>query len=125
MNYYEDDPLKMIVAHGNYWVVNWEIVQHFGRFDDAIILAYLCSQQKYHSVYNYDYLEKHEGMFYCTAQTMREQTTIEPRRQRDAINNLIDMGLIEMKYKGIPKKRHFKVNMEGMLDFFIQSKDED
>lgn len=112
------DAQSTLVNGGNYWVVNWKIVEACKGLDEAVILAYLCSKQSY-------WLKKggldNEGMFYCTIPQMSEETTIESRRQKKAIDMLKKYGLVTVKNKGIPYKRYFRVEvnkLKAQLDYF-------
>ena len=50
-----------------------------------------------------------EGFFYATALDIQESTTFTKRQQMPAISKLVEIGLIETKNAGIPKKKYFKV----------------
>lgn len=50
-----------------------------------------------------------EGFFYATALDIQESTTFTKRQQMPAISRLVEIGLIETKNAGIPKKKYFKV----------------
>lgn len=50
-----------------------------------------------------------EGMFFCTVVDLEYSTTLSKKQQLKAIKALEGIGLIEMKLKGLPAKRHFKI----------------
>lgn len=104
-----DAGLKAIAETGSYWMVNWKMVQYFKGFDEAIMLAYLCSMQ--------NAFGNSDGIFYRTIPSVQKDTFLDGRRQRKAINNLLELGLIESDNFGMPKKRHFVVIPDNIADF--------
>ena len=111
-----NDALDVLSSAGDYWIVNWRLVQACGGFEEAVIVAYLSSMQNY-------WIERHQldsdGMFFCTVNTMRQQTTIEARKQRKVLKRLQGMGIITMKNKGIPAKRYLRVNADVLEDTLL------
>ena len=108
------DALKELQKAKNYWMVNWRMVQKLGSLEEAVILGYLCSMQDYWSKRG----KLLEGKwFFCTTDEMRKQTTIEPRKQREAIKRLESYGFIETSLKGkTPKTRHFHVSADKIRE---------
>lgn len=117
----EQDALEMLLEARHYWPINWLIVRHFNSLEEAIILGYLCSMQDYWTKRNQ---LKNGKWFYCTKKDMQESTSIGFRRQRIAIDNLKELGLIEEKKmpasKGaISPTRHFHVNAIRIKELLI------
>jgi hypothetical protein len=112
----QDDVLSILQENGCYWMVNWKMVQFFQSFEEAVILAYLCSLQSYWTTHKQ---LKYGGYFYCTVETMREQTTIEPRKQKKAIRNLQSLELVNCIYKDLPQKRYFKINTPKLKQLLV------
>ena len=113
------DALELLAEAGNYWMVNYDIVQYFQSYEEAIILGFLCSKQRYWTKHNQ---LKDGKWFFCTREKMREETLIEPRRQKEAINNLVALKLIETENKGQPQKRYFHVNEQIIQKLLIDGK---
>lgn len=122
------DALKLLSSAGDYWIVNWKLVQYINDPDngfkekvkgsegleESIILGYLASKQRYWA--DRGKLTS-DGFFYCSVKSMQMDTTIEVRKQRKAIHNLEKMKLIELKpirEKGVETKRYFKINTEQL-----------
>mgnify|MGYP006277558131 FL=1 len=106
--------LDLIKSDG-YITVSKELARKIG-LQETILLSELISQHKYFKQRNE--LDK-EGYFYCTVDKMEKQTTISKKTQTRKINNLVEMGLIEKKLKGLPAKRHFNINEQKILDLFL------
>ncbi len=73
------------------------------------------------SEYNY-YKSKEtlteDGFFYSTVEHLENETCLSGHEQRKAINLLIELKILFVVSKGIPAKRHFKINFEGIADLF-------
>ena len=48
------------------------------------------------------------GWFFSTVENMYCQTGLSKHQQLKACNELVDYGIIKVKYQGLPKKRYFK-----------------
>ena len=65
----------------------------------------------------YTYWKDREGLqqggwFYSTIENMCYNTGLSKHQQLTACKELMDYGIIKMKYHGMPKKRYFKFNNE-------------
>lgn len=61
------------------------------------------------SYYFYNGMLDDEGFFYATAIDIQESTTFTTRQQVPAIKKLVEIGLIQTKYAGIPAKKYYKI----------------
>src|SRR6056297_3255667 len=112
--------LDLIKADG-YITVSKELAREIG-LQESIILSELISQYEYFKKENR--LDKN-NYFYCTVDKMKKNTTISKKTQTRKINNLINLGLIEKKVKGLPAKRHFKINEKEILNLFFDKNTDD
>ena len=96
-----------LIANNNFIIINKEIANIIG-LDEAIILGELASE--------YNYWEKNEkldnGYFFSTIENIEKNTTLKEKRQRIAFNKLKELGIIDIKIKGMPAKRYIKINEE-------------
>lgn len=73
------------------------------------------------SEYNY-YKDKEtltpDGYFYSTVEHLENETCLSGHEQRKAISILTDLSVLKVVSKGIPAKRHFKINFEGIARLF-------
>ena len=61
----------------------------------------------------YNYWKEHNGLqqggwFFSTIENMYYNTGLSKHQQLAACKELVDYGIIKMKYHGMPKKRYFK-----------------
>lgn len=109
-----------LIATRNFIPVNKDLIKAFG-LEEAIILGELASE--------YNYFEQkgeisEDGYFYSTADNVEENTTLKEKRQRNALNNLKEKGIIDVKLKGIPAKRYIKINGEKLLPILLNNNGE-
>ena len=73
------------------------------------------------SEYNY-YRDKStltdDGYFYSTVEHLENETCLSGHEQRKAINTLAELNILTIVSKGIPAKRHFKINFESISNLF-------
>ena len=73
------------------------------------------------SEYNY-YKDKgtltEDGYFYSTVEHLENETCLSGHEQRKAINTLAELNVLVVVSKGIPAKRHFKINFESIAKLF-------
>ena len=93
-----------LISNNNFITLNKDLIKAIG-LEEAILLGELASE--------YDYWnrkgELDEGFFYSTIENIEKNTTLSVHKQRKALNNLKEKGLIEIKVKGIPAKRYIKI----------------
>lgn len=107
-----------LLASSGFITVNKYLIKTLG-LDEAVIFGELCSKYDYRATRGE--LDNDE-CFYCTVEDLEENTALGERRQRKAINNLVEIGLIKQATKGLPRKRFFKINENAVLAIFsVQS----
>ncbi|MDR7856101.1 hypothetical protein [Tissierella sp.] len=85
--------------------VNKNLIQAIG-LNEAVLYCELLSRYFYFEARQ---LLDDEGCFYNTQYDLQAGTGLGEKAQRTAINNLKSLGLIEVKRKGMPAKRYFKI----------------
>ena len=105
--------ILQFIATRNFIVVNKELMHALG-LEEAILLGELCSE--------YDFWEKQgrleDGFFYSTVENIEENTTLSDYQQRKYLNKLCDLGIIEIKIKGMPAKRFIRIREEEVFKIF-------
>lgn len=99
-----------LLASSSFITVNKDLIKAVG-IEAALLFGELASEYSYWSDQNDDY-------FYSTVENLEEKTTLNDYQQRKAIKVLKDKGLIEVKIKGVPAKRYFKINDNAVLKIF-------
>ena len=82
------------------------MLAHAIGMTETIIYSALISKQTY---YSQNGMLHEGGWFYSTICDLQESTTYGAKAQKTAINHLVDYGLIECEYKGMPAKRFFRI----------------
>lgn len=59
-----------------------------------------------------------DGYFYSTVEHLENETCLSGHEQRKAINTLAELNILVVVSKGIPAKRHFKINFESISKLF-------
>lgn len=92
----------------NYISVSRSLVSKFG-LHAAVMIGELASEARYWSGKG----ELDDGWFYSTMENVENATGLSEHFQRQAVKCLVEAKLIEVAYKGLPRKRYFRVN--GMM----------
>ena len=81
------------------------------NLNTAVMLSEIYSEYKYWEDRNE--LQK-GGWFYSTVENMAYNTGLSKHQQLVACKELVEYGVVKIKYHGMPKKRYFKLNMSAM-----------
>lgn len=108
--------LELLRADGSI-TVNKNLIQAIG-LNEAVLYCELLSRYFY---FESRFLLDEEGCFYNTQYDLQAGTGLGEKAQRTAINNLKSLGLIDVKRKGMPAKRYFKINLdENKISFLLK-----
>lgn len=99
-----------LIAHDNFIVVNRDLIAILG-LDSAVLLSELASEFNYWEINGRD----EDGWFYSTHDNIQKNIGMKSDKQARCVKHLAAMGLIEIKQKGMPAKRHFKINESEIL----------
>lgn len=92
-------------------VVNKKLAHAIG-LDAAVMYSELLSKHYYFEARQ---MLDETGAFFNTVEDMNDDTTLNSRSQRLAINTLTECGLIEYEVKGMPRKRFFRIVFDESL----------
>ena len=81
------------------------------NLNTAVMLSEIYSEYKYWE--DRDELQK-GGWFYSTVENMAYNTGLSKHQQLCATKELVEYGVVKIKYHGMPKKRYFKLNMSAL-----------
>jgi hypothetical protein len=96
---------KQFLLSSNYWVINKNMLNELG-LDATFILSALAEAE--------NILADSDGWFYQTIETLENQTTLSRHKQEQAIKILKDKNILLCEIRGIPPKRHFKINYQNI-----------
>lgn len=105
--------ILQLLASDSYITVNKYLINALG-LEESIIFGELASE------YNYWFTKEElkDGYFYSTIENMQEKTTLSPHKQRKALKNLEEAGLINVKVQGMPATRYIKINYDAVVKIF-------
>ena len=102
--------ILQLLASSSFITLNKNVIKGVG-LEEALLLGELCSE--------YDYWIKREelqdGYFFSTVENIEENTTLNDYKQRKALKTLQQLKIVDVKVKGLPAKRYFKINEEQLL----------
>lgn len=99
-----------LLATDSFITVNRYIAQAVG-LEAAVMLGELASEHQYHASRG----QLEDGYFYSTLDNIEEKTTLTRKKQDKAIKALTEKGIIDVKVKGCPPKRYFKINQFAVM----------
>lgn len=109
-----EDSIVNILANDNYIIVNRSLIKELG-LKETIILGELASEYNYYKKTNE--LDE-DGYFYSTIENIENNTSLSSYEQKKCLDNLSKRGLIDVILKGIPAKRHIKINTSQIINLF-------
>lgn len=112
-----EDSIINLLANDNYIIVNRSLIKQLG-LKETIILGELASEYNY---YKKNDLLDEEGYFYSTIENIQENTTLSAYEQKRCLDNLNKRNMVNVIIKGIPAKRHIKINSEQLLNLFANN----
>lgn len=108
--------LVSMFASNNWLSINRDLMKVLG-LKTTVLLGELCSE--------YDYWEREgklvDGMFYCSIEHLEDKTTLSRYEQTVSINQLKELGILDVVLKGVPATRYFKFNKSQFVNF-LQSR---
>ena len=103
---------------GNYIAVNRSLVRAYG-LNVAVIVGELASEAKYWKRKG----QLKDGWFFSTVENIERATGLNSYYQRDAIKRLQELGFVETEYKGLPRKRYFRLNCMTIIQAIAEIED--
>lgn len=102
--------LELLRANGSI-IINKKLAHSIG-IDAAVMYSELLSKLQYFSGKGQ---LTNDGFFFNTVENMEKDTTLTKYQQKKAIQKLVDIKLIQHENRGLPQKRHFKVNEDESI----------
>jgi len=102
--------ILQLLSSSSFITLNKNVIKAVG-LEESLLLGELCSE--------YDYWIKREelqdGYFFSTVENIEENTTLNDYKQRKALKTLQQLKIVDVKVKGLPAKRYFKINEEQLI----------
>lgn len=108
---YEPLSFFQIINPDNSMTFNRFIAHAIGATETVIYFA-LISKMTY---YQKKGMLDDDGFFYATALDIQESTTYTKRIQMSSLKRLEEIGLIDTKYDGLPRRKYYKINNDQDL----------
>ena len=105
---------------GNYIAANRTLIKAFG-LHVAVIIGELASEARFWKKEG----KLEDGWFFSTVENIENATGLNSYYQRDAIKQLQGLGFIETKYKGLPRKRYFRINGMAIIQTIAEIEEEE
>lgn len=105
---------------GNYIAANRSLIKAFG-LHASVIIGELASEARFWKREG----KLHDGWFFSTVENIEEATGLNAYYQRDAIKQLQELGFIETKYMGLPRKRYFRINGMKIIQTIAEIKEQE
>ena len=112
-----EDSIINVLANDNFIVVNRSLIKILG-LKETIILGELASEYNYYK--NNELLDEN-GYFYSTIENIENNTTLSSYEQKKCLDNLSNRGIVSVVLKGIPAKRHIKINTLPIINLFANN----
>jgi len=104
------NPLLDFLRSDGSIIVNKKLAHAIG-LHEAILFSELISKHYYFE--SRGMLEN--GYFYNTGDNLFVDTTLTPKQQRSALKNLEKKNLVKTYIRGIPAKKHFKIQQDSQI----------
>jgi len=89
-----------------------KLAQAFGGVKEAIFLCQM--------LYWYGKQKDKDGWIYKTQEEIKEETGLSRYEQENARKNLRRLGILQEKFKGIPRRLYFKINLDKVNELWIE-----
>lgn len=106
-----------LIANDNFIVVNKSLIHIFG-LEETLILGELVSEYEYWRSRG----ELEGGWFYSTVENIEKNTSLSKHKQKKALENLQQAGVICYQRKGMPAKRYIKINEDVLEEVLLGKK---
>lgn len=117
----ENQNFKLISSlnKNNFQTYNRDLAKSLG-INAAIFLSELINRYEYHK--DKDQLIVHEShgeeWFYHTIQHVKDRTGLTREKQDTALKRLKEFELVDVKIFGLPSRRHFRLNVDKIIEIF-------
>lgn len=109
----EKSSIKQLLMASNFYILNKHLVKTLG-IETAFFLTALVEAD--------EILADKNGWFYQTIPQIEKMTGLTKHKQTNCINELLILGILLQKNKGMPMKRYFKLDYEKIAKLLSSHK---
>lgn len=95
----------------DYIALNRTLIRVLG-LNSAVLACELVSEARYWMARG----QFDDGWFYSTVKNIQEQCGLSKHNQSDAFKDLKERGIVELEYRGLPKRRYIRIDTHKLLD---------
>lgn len=106
-----------VLAHDNYISVNRTLIKAVG-LSGAVLIGELLSEARYYA--SEGLLD--DGWFYSTVENIATRCGLSKHQQVEALKDLMELSLVDVEYRGIPRKRYVRVDAVKTIDLINQQR---
>jgi len=99
------------LSYDNFIALNRSLITSIGLLN-TVMVSELISEARYWA----DCGELDCGWFYTTVQNVSERCGLSKYQQSESLKELAKLGLVEVSYRGIPRKRHVRVDTVRVIE---------
>lgn len=110
--------ILQLLANDGFICVNKNLIQILG-LEEAILIGELASIYIYNK--NKDLLE--DDWFYATQERVQNETGLSDYTQRQVVEKLCNLGILEQKFNGMPKRKFLRFNLLKLYEMLINQDD--
>src|SRR5687768_55352 len=107
-----------VLGQEAHWQVNKRFAQKFG-INSALFIGDLLSKRQFLLTNNH--LSSPEEWFFCTVENVEEYTTLTKHEQQRCVEILSEAGILQLKYEGMPRRRHIRIKDSNLIDLLVAS----
>lgn len=100
-----------LLSQKNWIMLNKDLIKNVG-LDEAILIGELCSEYTYWK--SQGELDKYDDWFYTTRENIKENTGLSEHKQRNAIDTLKSLGILEVKLMLTPAKTFYHIDADKL-----------
>jgi len=106
---------KNVLSSTNFWLINKSVHLALGG-DVALLLSDLSYRQDYWETRN---KLTEDGFFFIERSILKKDTLLSETKQWKASKVLIDLGVLEVKRRGIPPKNYYRIDNQKVNDLVV------
>jgi len=105
----KEGAIARLMSGAEYWHVPKRIVRKY-RLEAGILLSEM--------LWLWEYYADETGWFYRNQKSLERATTLNPYKQKQAVDEMVKAGLLKVKKVGLPAQNYYKIIESQLLKIF-------